>query len=274
MSIYSFSFSPTGTSAKIMHGVIEGLSDVQDCNIICRDLTFRSVGDLELTDSDIVIAASPVYGGKIAPLVKQRLKGIKGNNARCIVIALYGNRAFENAVVDFASFMSDCGFKICGAAAFIGEHSYSTPCTPIASGRPDRQDIDDAIRFGAEIALRLKNCELREVDPTSLTDEPSPEEALLNFRNFVSAYLARQATDPVVILPQVDTELCDDCASCYDVCPTEAISPDRRGADPSKCIKCCACVKICPQGARIFNTPFAKTLSENFKERKSPRWIL
>ena len=274
MRIYSLSFSPTGTSAKILHGIIEGISEVLKTDIIHRDVTFQSVEDTALTPYDIVIVAAPVYGGKIAPIIKQRLKNIKGNSAKCIITTVYGNRAFENAADDFASFMSDSGSLICGAAAFIGEHSYSTAATPIASGRPDRHDMSDAKAFGKEIALKIQLNELHEVSTPSLTDEPSPEESMINFRNFVIGYQRQQSEKPMTYLPQVDTSLCDDCGSCYDACPTQAITPSCPEVNPAKCIKCCACVKICPQGARLFHSPFAKTLSENFKLRKSPKWII
>lgn len=274
MSIYSFSFSPTGTSAKILHGIIEGMSDVMDADVAFNDLTFGSADSILPDSKDVVIAVAPVYGGKIAHIIKQRFSGIRGNNAKCIVVAVYGNRAFENAVVDFASYMQERGFVICGAGAFVGEHSYSTAVTPIAAGRPDQQDMADAQTFGKEIALKLHEGELSEVNPSSLTDEPSPAESLANFRSFVINYQQQQATKPISYLPEVDSSLCDECGCCYDACPTGAISPGMKEADPAKCLKCCACVKICPQGARRFHTPFAQTLSENFKQRKSPKWIL
>lgn len=274
MSIYSLSFSPTGTSSKILHGITEGIGNILDTDIISRNLTFNPIDDIALNSEDIIIAAAPVYGGKIAPIVKQRLNGIKGNDSKCIVVAVYGNRAFEKATEDFASFMSDCGFLVCGAAAFIGEHSYSTADTPIAAGRPDSQDMANALDFGKEIALKIKTNELREVDTSTLTDESVPDESSANFRNFVIGYQQQQATNPIVYLPDVDFSLCDECGVCYDVCPTEAIAPDRKEVDPTKCIKCCACVKNCPQGARRYSTPFAEVLSENFKFRKSPKWVL
>lgn len=274
MSIYSFSFSPTGTSAKVLGGITKGISKVLDTRIIATDLTFSPVDDIELTADDVVIAAAPVYGGKIAPIIKQRFGNITGNNARCIIIAVYGNRAFENAVNDFASFMSDRAFRVCGAAAFVGEHSYSTADTPIACGRPDAHDTDDAVTFGEEIASAIQSGRLQTVCTTDLTDEPSPAESINNFRNFVIGYQKQQSTNPVTYLPEVDTTLCDDCGSCYAACPTGAIAPMSPAVDAAKCIKCCACVKICPQGARLFHSPFAETLSRNFNRRKSPVWVL
>lgn len=274
MSIYTFSFSPTGTSAKILRGISEGISEALNTDVVFSDLTFNSVEDIALSSDDVVIAAAPVYGGKIAPIIKQRLEGIAGNGAKCVVVAVYGNRAFENAAVDFATYMHERGFLICGAAAFVGEHSYSTADTPIAAGRPDRQDITDARAFGKETASKILNDELREVNPSSLTDEPSPAASLANFRSFVIGYQQQQTTSPIIYLPEVDSSLCDDCGSCYQACPTGAITPELHYADPAKCIKCCACVKNCPQEARRFPTPFAKPLSENFNLRKSPKWIL
>ncbi len=274
MKVYSFSLSPTGTSAKILCGINAGISEALGIDVNYSDVTVKSVDSVSFDPEDIVIVSGPVYGGKIAPIVKQRLKCLKGNGARCVVVAVYGNRAFENAVSDFASFMSEKGFMICGIAAFVGEHSYSTAETPIAQGRPDIKDIEDAYVCGQEIARKVMEKRLCRVDPASLKDEPSPVESLTNFKNFVMNYQREQANSPKMYLPQVDLSLCDECGTCYEICPTEAISPDYHDTDTAKCIKCCACVKNCPQGARSFYTPFAKPLSENFKLRKSPKWIL
>lgn len=274
VQLKSFSFSPTGTSAKILKGIVKGISDVTSFPCAHSDLTFVSPDEDRFGGDDIVIVSAPVYGGKISPLVKQRLAGVVGNGARCVVVAVYGNRAFEQALVDMGGFMSDHGFRVCGGGAFIGEHSYSTVDTPIAMGRPDAQDMADALDFGREIGRRILENRLQEVDLTSLHDEPSPAESLTNFRNFVLHYQQRRMEAPVNYLPEVDAELCNDCGSCAEVCPTGAISDDFHAVDAAKCIKCCACVKQCPQLARSLYTPFAEILSANFSVRKSPRWII
>ncbi len=273
MNIYSYTFSPTGTSAKILQSINAGIADSSGPKAEYRDLTRVPAEDRVFQDADLVIVAAPVYGGKISPLIKQRLGSVSGNGAKCILVAVYGNRAFENALVDFAGFMTGRGFVVCGAAAFVGEHSYSTAETPIAQGRPDAQDIADAGTFGKEIAAKALSCELRSIDIESLKDIPSPAGALLAFRDFVMAYQKQQAEAPKVYLPQVDIGRCDDCGACLAACPTAAISSDFHGVDAEKCIKCCACVKTCPQNARTLSTPFAKPLSENFSLRKSPLWI-
>lgn len=275
MKIHTFSFSPTGTSSRVLNTVSSVLAEMPGAEIRFTDLTHKAVAPSLLDQSDIAIVAAPVYGGKIAPILKQRLESLRGDGTRCILIAVYGNRAFEKAPVDLADFMTGHGFIVSGVAAFIGEHSYSTAQTPIAQGRPDDADIELARQFGREIASRIMSGTLRQVDASELPEQPSPETSLLNFRNFVMDYQRRQTESPRIFLPEVDTSLCDDCGTCADVCPTEAITiADLHNADPAKCIKCCACVKACPQNARTLVTPFARPLSENFSKRKSPCWIL
>lgn len=274
MAIYSFTFSPTGTSAAIARAISEGITQSAGKAVTFSDLTSGGAGELSFGSDDLVLVTAPVYGGKITPMIKRRLEGVEGGGARCVVVAVYGNRAFEHAAADIAGFMTESGFRVCGAGAFVGEHSYSTPSAPIAEGRPDSLDLSDARTFGSQIAARMIDDTLAEVDLSLLADEPSPAEALDNFRTFVMEYQRQQAQERVVYLPEVDPTVCDDCGGCYAVCPTGAITPGSHEADPALCIKCCACVKSCPQGARSFRSPFAPVLSANFAQRKSPRWII
>lgn len=274
MAIYSYTFSPTGTSAKILKGILAGIIDNIDVESVYSDLTKSGIDRKSFSSDDLMIVSAPVYGGKIAPLVKQRLEGISGDGTKCIVVAVYGNRAFEKAVNDLAGWLTERGFIVCGAAAFIGEHSYSTDTTPIAKGRPTQQDLSEVRAFGTAIAARLHDGTLREIDTTHLEDEESPAESLKNFRNFVMEYQRQQTESPKRYLPEIDATRCDQCGVCTDVCPTGAISPDTLEVDPSKCIKCCACVKCCPNSARTLFTTFALPLSQNFSTPKSPRWLI
>ena len=87
---------------------------------------------------------------------RERMSAIRGCDTKCVIVAVYGNRAFENALTDMDTFASSLGFMPVAAAAFVGEHSYSTADNPIAVGRPDAADLAEAERFGHNIALALK----------------------------------------------------------------------------------------------------------------------
>lgn len=267
-------FSPTHTSAKIARAVGDGIGMERRME---TDLTLDESADpIEITNALTVIAA-PVYGGRVAPVALKRLKRLKGNNAPAILIAVYGNRDYEDALIELRDTAVELGFTPLSAGAFIGEHSYSTTNMPIAAGRPDASDLQIAFHFGQDSLKKLKEkttitspelqaiCKLK-----SLDDKLS---ILLSsfFIKGTSPYKIVQAGKPAC---PVCTEACFVCGECVEVCPTHAISISKDGSqietDINRCIKCCACVKECPNEARVFHTPFAAILHEKFNTRREP----
>lgn len=267
-------FSPTHTSAKIARAVGDGIGMGRRME---TDLTLDESADpIEITNALTVIAA-PVYGGRVAPVALKRLKRLKGNNAPAILIAVYGNRDYEDALIELRDTAVELGFTPLSAGAFIGEHSYSTTNMPIAAGRPDASDLQIAFQFGQDSLKKLK-------EKTTIT---SPElqaacklkslggklSILLSsfFIKGTSPYKIVQAGKPAC---PVCTEACFVCGECVEVCPTHAISISKDGSqietDINRCIKCCACVKECPNEARVFHTPFAAILHEKFNTRREP----
>lgn len=114
------------------------------------DLTLdEDLTPIEIRDALTVIAV-PVYGGRVAPVALQRLKRLRGINAPAILITVYGNRDYEDALLELRDTAVELGFMPLSAAAFIGEHSYSTPARPIAAGRPDASDLQKAECFGQD----------------------------------------------------------------------------------------------------------------------------
>lgn len=270
MKLHTIIFSPTGTSGRIASAVAKGMNLASDCS----DATRRELAETKFSTDDIVIMAAPVYGGRMAPIAKERFKGISGDSTPCVLIAVYGNRAFENALNDMAEFAESRGFIPVATAAFVGEHSYSTAATPIACGRPDAADLAKAEEFGRKIAERLVEGEVSAVDVAMVKDIASSEESLRDFRSFVMDYQARQKKNPVKLLPELNAELCNGCGVCVALCPVDAISADGTAVDAAKCIKCCSCVKGCPEGARTLSSPFAPVLSRSFSARKEPVWLI
>lgn len=267
-------FSPTHTSAKIARAVGDGIGMGRRME---TDLTLDESADpIEITNALTVIAA-PVYGGRVAPVALKRLKRLKGNNAPAILIAVYGNRDYEDALIELRDTAVELGFTPLSAGAFIGEHSYSTTNMPIAAGRPDTSDLQIAFQFGQDSLNKL-------IEKTAVT---SPElqaacklkslggklSILLSsfFIKGTSPYKIVQAGKPAC---PVCTEACFVCGECVEVCPTHAISISKDGSqietDINRCIKCCACVKECPNEARVFHTPFAAILHEKFNTRREP----
>lgn len=112
------------------------------------DLTLdESSSPIEM-EGELCVIVTPVYGGRVPALALQRLQRLKGNGAPAILVVVYGNRDYEDALLELRDTAISLGFVPLTAGAFIGEHSYSTPELPIAAGRPDTDDLQQAREFG------------------------------------------------------------------------------------------------------------------------------
>ena len=297
-------FSPTGTSRKTATAVARGIAapfaatadssgstdpanHAAEANRVAAtpengpipvralDLTHAASRPETLSADTVTVFAAPVYGGRIPRTALERMEGIRGEGTPAVVIAVYGNRAFEKAAAELAALAARQGFVPVAAAAFVGEHSYSTPETPVAAGRPDAQDLARAAEFGAAVRKKLAAGTPAPVDAAKLKDVHTPLVPMLRFIRFVVGYRRRQKKNPVVYLPACDADRCTHCGRCAAICPTQAIARgDEAHTDPARCIRCCACVKGCPVGARSFHTPFAAALARSFTRRKQPVTIL
>ena len=265
-------FSPTHTSMKIARAIADGTHIARREEI---DLTTDPADTPIAVRNAICIVAAPVYGGHVAPTAAKRLETLRGSGTPAVVIAVYGNRAFEKAAAELAALAARQGIVPVAAAAFVGEHSYSTPDTPVAAGRPDAQDLARAAEFGAAVRKKLAAGTPAPVDAAKLKDVHTPLVPMLRFIRFVVGYRRRQKKNPVVYLPACDADRCTHCGRCAAICPTQAgARGDEAHTDPARCIRCCACVKGCPVGARSFHTPFAAALTRSFTRRKQPVTIL
>ena len=260
-------FSPTHTSARVARAIAEGIGMPRriETDLTCDEGT----EPIEIKDS-LTIVAAPVYGGLISETAMQRIQRLRGKNAPVIVIAVYGNRDYEDALVQLRATLQTNGFTPMAAGAFIGEHSFSRPAEnmPIAEGRPDASDIEKAEAFGKACLEKLETAESAST-PDTLTA------TLSNF--FVKGNIPwKVLTHGAPSCPE-STDDCSACGQCIDLCPTHAITLNDEGkiaTDVNKCIRCCACVKECPIGARIYNTPYTVKLFTNFKERREPETFI
>lgn len=245
-------FSATHTSEKIARYIAKGLA-ISNQEVI--DITFPVKKDFSL-GQELTIIAMPVYSGRIPVVARERLQRIKAGNTPAILAVIYGNRDYDDALIELRDESVKLGFIPVAGGAFIGEHSYSTEQYPVAVNRPDAYDLSEAENFGKEIIERLKAVE----DIQKLS--------LLNVKGNIP-YIAVKGTEPST--PETIDHLCTQCGHCIDICPVETIRllEDKIVSDPEDCIRCCACVKECPTGARSFNTPFSKILHTNFSARRS-----
>lgn len=243
-------FSPTHTSAQIAEAIAQGTTI---SHVVTTDLTYPDSEQHQDIDALTVISV-PVYGGRVAETAVERLQSVHADQTPAIITVTYGNRDYEDALLELHDIVEQRGFRVIAAGAFIGEHSYSRPDRPVAAGRPDRKDLQAAIDFGEKVMLSIGN----------LSGESHPLAIKGNF-----PYKEKKPSIPAT--PVTVDDLCTQCGYCIDICPTAAIHLDNEiKSDTSLCIKCCACVKECPNEARLFDTPYTDMLFKNFSARREP----
>ena len=232
-SVSAVYFSPTGTTEKTILAIAEGTGfpfKGVDLTLPESRRTFRGKFDKD----DLVIAGLPVYGGRLPMYLDDFFTGFNGNSTQAIAVVLYGNREYNDALVELKMKLEAHGFEVRSAAAFIGEHTVSPR---IATGRPDAKDLAIAAMFGK------KSVE-------SIFENVSGKLEVKGSYPFTWSGFDPKVPPEHPIPRLVTNDNCIQCMLCAQDCPWEAIDlDDSQKRDYSKCMFCYRCLKNCPSQA-------------------------
>ena len=247
-------FSGTNTTKKITTEIANAMTkDIQHYNITSKKLTHDNV----IPKDELLIVGMPVYGGRIPKVAVDSLMHFKGEHTPVVLLAVYGNREYEDALVEMQDIVESNGFFVMAAATFIAQHSIF-PQT--ATGRPDASDFVNIRAFA-------KRC--KEIAEHGF-DKETQSVVLPGNRPY--------KTPKDIPLKVVTNDACTACGACVQVCPVDAIQPENpRLTDYSKCIHCGRCIFVCSSHARFYDGLLYKVAGALFswknRKRKEPQFF-
>lgn len=226
MKYYKILFSPTGGTKKaadiLMHSLCREAVQV---DLMDREADF---GAIPFAAEDVCLVAVPSFGGRVPVPAAQRLAKMEGNGARVILMTVYGNRHYDDTLVELEDLLSQAGFRPVAGVAALAEHSMDRR---FAQGRPDAADQAELEAFGRTIRQRLEAGEY-----------PAP--ALPGNRPYKDM--------PPLLSKPLATEDCGQCGQCAEVCPVGAIDPENAAnTNADLCASCMACTTVCPNGRQV-----------------------
>lgn len=237
--IYSICFSPTGGTKKVCDIIAEAF----DSNFAAVDLISKKPYITEFTENDICIIGAPAYGGRVPELEAERLSALKGNSAKAVIVAVFGNRAIDDTLVELEDITKEHGFNVIAGIEAVAEHSLAPM---YATGRPNNYDKAELISFVEKI--KADNC---------CPDIPG---------NRPYKQAGKTPMVPVV------SDKCVNCRLCAKSCPVDAISlEDVKIIDPAKCFSCMHCVSVCPTRARQNDPVVMAGFEERLRDRASDK---
>ena len=238
---YEITFSPTGGTKKCADLLSAAWMEKAEIDLMNRKADFAK----RFAAEDICLVAVPSFAGRVPAVAAERLEMMQGGGAKAILVAVYGNRAYEDTLAELEDILKDCGFQPVSGAAVVAEHSIFRE---FAAGRPDAEDAEQLKGWSEKLKEKA---------------EKGGEVSFPGNRPY-------KAYGPIAMKPRA--EVCQGCGKCVSRCPVGAISGnDPKETDEERCISCMASVMECPIRARCVEPQLLASVKNKLKNALSGR---
>lgn len=146
-NLHLYFFSPTGGTQHVAGLFAENLNAAD----ACTDITVRAEAKTFSAD-DCLLVFFPVYGGRVPGPCLERVRALRGTDTPAVLVAVFGNRAVDDALLEMRDTLAPLGFRVIAAAEVIAPHSVNTD---IAAGRPDASDRAKIAEFCTQLKSRI-----------------------------------------------------------------------------------------------------------------------
>lgn len=242
-----FYFSPCGGTKSVADIISKELGDAP-----MQELTTPSM-NTAIDHDTLTFFCFPVYGGRIPKPMYDRMKIISSDKTPCVPVAVFGNRAVDDALLEMSELAEKCGFVTVAGCEMVAPHSIDPQ---FGAGRPDASDKAKLHEF----LEKLKAAE--SFSPVKMPGDPG---------------YAKKKSAALPLYPVASKE-CIGCGICEKYCPAGAIKGKHMRTVPTKCISCMRCVSMCSTESRKVPAPMRLaahlTLKKLCSERKEPKFYL
>lgn len=246
MNVYTMCFSPTGGTRKILNILAKELGSPTEIDF---SLPGKNYGMYRFVRGDVCFIGVPSFGGRVPKTALENLTKVKADHGAAVLVVSYGNRAYEDTLLELRKAMEGCGFCVVAVVAAVAEHSIMRQ---YGAGRPDAKDEQ-------ELKAMIKPIREKLLTPKRWKDF------------FVPGRYPYKEYHTIPMVPRAD-DSCNKCGLCAANCPAGAIPADRPGeTDGDKCISCMRCVSICPEHKRGLNKMMLFGASMKLKKACSGR---
>jgi ferredoxin/flavodoxin len=195
-------------------------------------------------DKSCLFIGSPVYVSHAVPLVMECIGELKETTGVFAVpFVTWGGVCSGISLYEMGKELINKGFTILGAAKILAVHSLMWPLEdPLGKEHPDADDDHMVEELVNHINRKLYEANPKGINLSDLAYQSKENHAEMEKISLqtAKAYMPERT---------IDTELCNQCKVCSEVCPADAVTFTPYPEFGDGCVFCFSCIKKCPEQA-------------------------